>query len=376
MDDIERSVSWVRRNMPLTEEQIARLSSLDGVRLACSVHLEIKTLPFLEAFLSRGGKVFLTTCNTQTVRDDVVGHLVSHGAQAHAWHGMTPGDQQEAASRSIAWKPTHLFEMGARLIARIVEEPVQAAVVAGLEATGSGISRICALEAEGRGLRFPVFNGDDIPVKEGLHNRHLVGLTTWHAFMERTRLSLHGRRVLVVGFGLVGQGVAEAARAFGGTVSVAEQDPARALSASYAGYAAGSLEDLAAGADVIVTATGKPGVLAARHLGRLKDGCFLLNVGHTPDEIEVAALGERREVLPHLEEARPCGRSVFLFAGGSMANLTAGNGDTLNAFDITMATLASGLRFLVSPEASRFPPGLHSLPRSAWEQVARQASGS
>ncbi len=378
MSDLEHSLSWVRRNMPLTEEQIAALPTLTKVRLACSVHLEIKTLPFFEAFLEKGGEIFLATCNPQTVRDEVVNRLVSHGARAHAWRGMTGKDQDEAAQQALAWRPTHLYEMGANLVAWLMEAtlrgPQEASVVAGLEATGSGISRISALLRAGQELRFPVFNCDDVPIKEGLHNRHLVGVSTWQAFMEKTQLSLHGRRVLVVGFGLVGQGVAEAARAFGGTVSVADKDPARALFASYAGYRTGSLEDLAAEADVIVTATGRPGVLAARHIALLKEGCFLLNVGHAPDEIDVSALGPRREVVPHVEEAEPGGAKVYLFAGGSMANLTAGQGDPLNSFDITMATLAAGLRFLVSSEAARFPPGLHPLPRSAWEQVARRAS--
>jgi len=34
----------------------------------------------------------------------------------------------------------------------------------------------------------------------------MVGLTTWTMFFERTWLSLHGKRVVVVGYGLVGQG--------------------------------------------------------------------------------------------------------------------------------------------------------------------------
>nr|VUD34281.1 adenosylhomocysteinase [Raoultella sp. NCTC 9187] len=43
-------------------------------------------------------------------------------------------------------------------------------IVAGLEATGSGVSRLGDIR---RAIRF--FNWDDLPVKEGLHNRHMVG---------------------------------------------------------------------------------------------------------------------------------------------------------------------------------------------------------
>jgi adenosylhomocysteinase len=377
MDELDLSVAWARANMPLTEREIAALDSLSGVRLACSVHIEEKSVPFLEALLDRGAQVFLTTCNPYTVRDVVVKRLAAHGAKTHAWKGMMEEDQAKATRAALAWGPTHLYEMGATLVGQLLSAKgaAEGSIEAGLEATGSGISRIGDLMREGHSLAFPVFNCDDVPIKEGLHNRHLVGLSTWHTFMERTRLSLHGRHVVVVGFGLVGQGVAEVARAFGGAVSVAEKDGVRALFAEYAGYRVGTVEELIPEADVVVTATGRPGVLGARLFPSLKQGCFLLNVGHTPDEIDVNALGPRKEVVPFVEEVSPSGRSVFLFAGGSMANLTAGYGDSLNSFDVTMATLAAGVRFLFSAEAGRFPPGLHALPRSAWVHVAQRASG-
>ena len=79
-----------------------------------------------------------------------------------------------------------------------------------------------------------------MPIKEGLHNRYLVGQTAWQTFTDRTQLSLHRKRVLVVGYGLVGRGVALTARALGGAVSVAERDPARSLEARYDGFPVGT----------------------------------------------------------------------------------------------------------------------------------------
>jgi len=158
-------------------------------------------------------------------------------------------------------------------------------------------------------------------------------------------------------------------------VRVADKDPARTLNARYDGFPTGPLEELVPGADVIVTATGARHVLSARHFDGLADGCILMNVGHTADEIETAALGSLREVIPFMEETQRGGRTVYLFAGGSMANLTAGQGDTLNSFDITMAAMLAGLRFVFTDEARAQLPGLHPLPRAAWEEVARQAAG-
>jgi adenosylhomocysteinase len=383
--DIEAAMGWVERNMPLTRAQADALPRLDGVRLACSIHLEPKVVPALEAMIGRGAALYLTTCNPTTVRDETVERLRAKGAQAHAWKGMAEGDATDADRRAVSWGPTHLWEMGARLSACIaaaaaadgVPRPAAAIMprpAAAMESTGSGITLLTRLQGQGRFPPYPVFNCDNVPLKEGLHNRYLVGQTAWQAFTARTQLGLHRKRVLVVGYGLVGQGVALSARSLGGTVTVAERDPARAVSARYEGFPTGPLEDVIPGADLIVTATGARGVLGADLLARCADGCILMNVGHTADEIDVAALGPLRTVIPFVEEARVAGKTVFLFAGGSMANLTAGRGDTLNSFDITMATMLAGLRFIFTPEARGHAPGLHPLPRAAWEEVARQAA--
>jgi len=361
--------------MVLTGEEIRLLPSLAGVRLACSVHLEPKVSPSLEGLLARGAALFVTTCNPATVRDEIVHRLQAAGAEAYAWRGMTPDDTKEAERRALQWKPTHLWETGANLTSALVSSgDATPGVSAGMESTGSGISRLEVLAASGRFPAFPIYNCDEVPIKEGLHNRHLVGQTAWHTFTERTRISLQRKRVLVVGYGPVGRGVAQTARFLGGTVSVAEQDPSRVLEARYDGFPAGALEELARNADILVTATGAHHVVTAAHLGELPDGCFLMNVGHADDEIEVPSLGQRHEVIPFVEEARIGGKRIYLLAGGSMANLVAGQGDFLNSFDITMAVMLAGVRYTLSAEASSRPPGVHALPRSAWESVARRAA--
>jgi adenosylhomocysteinase len=361
-------LDWTRTHLPLTRRQCDLLPDLREVRIAFSIHLDVKMIAAIEGVMSHGAKVFLTTCNSSTVRDQVVGHLKEQGAEARAWRDMSTNDFYFAIDEAIAWGPTHLCEMGAELTERI-HENASPVVRCGLEATGTGIARMRALS-----LRYPVFNWDDLPIKEGLHNRWQVGLSTWQAFCARTRLSLHRKHVVVVGFGLVGQGLAESARAFGGTVTVVERDPARLLQARYAGWDASEVTpEILGRAEVIVTATGARGVISASEIAHLREGCFLLNSGHAADEIDVPALGPRREVIPFVEEAKPAGKTVYLFAGGSMANLTAGEGDSLNTFDVTLATMVAGIGHIVT-KGSDEPPGLHLLPREVWEPVAVAAA--
>jgi adenosylhomocysteinase len=350
--------------MPLVRRAIDLLPDLGGVRLACSMHLDIKMAPFVEGVLEQGAAVYLTTCNPETVRDDVVAYLRERGAEGQPRLGISDSEREHELAKALAWAPTHLCEMGADLSVALHEPGAPAhGVQASLEATGTGIARLA-----GRKLAYPVFNWDDIPVKEGLHNRHMVGLTTWHAFFATTRLTLHGKRVLVVGYGLVGRGLADSARAYGGAVTVAEVDPARRLEAQYAGYAVASLREAAESADVIVTATGVSGLVDRDVIERLPDGAFVLNASHINDEIDVAAL--RREgsepVLPHLEACRVNGRSLYLVAGGAMANLVAGGGDSINSFQVTLAVMTAGVAHIVS-DGTHWPAGLHPLPSRVWK---------
>lgn len=363
---LEKRLEWARRQMPRLGLALQTLPDLTGVRLAFSTHLDLKMVPLIEGLIEHGAQIYLTTCNPATVRDEVVAYLQWTGAQANAWRDM----QEEACHRSyadaIAWAPTHLCEFGAELTAAWLAHPAPPPVRASLEGTGSGIARL-----QGMSPPYPIFNWDDLPIKEGLHNRHMVGLTTWHTFFSRTALSLHGKSVAVIGYGLVGQGVAASARAYGGTVIIVERDPARALQAQFDGWPVMSIEEAIPRADVIVTATGAQAVLGSQHFSLLCEGAFLINAGHRSDEIDVAALlaNPHREVLPYVEEVDLDRRAVFLLAGGAMANLAAGEGDSLNTFDITLAILARGLGYLIGPGSAE-PPGVYLLPRPVWEAAA------
>lgn len=361
--DFESELDWAMRHMPRTRAAVAALPDLNGVRLACNMHLDLKMAPLVAGLLGKGAAVYLTTCNPTTVQDDVVAWLERRGAQAHAWRDMSDADWSASFDRALAWEPTHLCEMGADLTTRLHQSAAGPQIVAGLEATGSGISRL-----NGMAPRYPIFNWDDLPVKEGLHNRHMVGLTAWHTFFQTTHLTLHEKCVLVIGYGLVGQGVAAAAKAYGGQVVVAEIDPARALQARYDGWAVVDLATAIAQADVIATATGAKNVLSAQHLQQVKDGVFILNVGHVAAEIDVGFL----KTLPHSEpmpfvNAYQLGeKKVYLLANGSMFNLTAGYGDSLNAFDVTLAVMAAGIGHIVG-DGAHHAAGLYLLPQSAWQ---------
>ncbi len=357
-----QELAWNNRHMVRTANVVAQLGDCTGKKMAVSTHLDIKMLAFYEGYLRQGGELFVTTCNPTTVRDEVVEYLVSLGAEANAHKNMSDKAWQQSLHDALDWQPYYLCEFGAQL-GSIYHQGTGNSVIASLEGTGSGVSALKSME-----LKHPVFNWDDLDAKEGLHNRHMVGLTAWQAFMERTHLSLHEKKVLIIGYGLVGQGCAFSAKAFGGQVMVAERDPSRALQAAYDGWHCESLEDAITQADVVVTATGVAGVLSEQMLAKLKAGAFVMNVGHVSHEIRLDAMTDYQvsELMPEIFEYRHGDHFFYALSNGAMFNLTAGYGDSLNAFDVSLALMAAGVKHIIE-QSEAFSAGMHMLPEKAWK---------
>lgn len=360
-----KELAWNQRHMQRTASVVSQLGSCEDKRLAVSTHLDIKMVSFYEGYLKQGGKLFITTCNPTTVRDEVVEYLVGLGAEAQAWKNMTDAQWQASLNMALEWQPTHLCEFGAQLGSVYHQDERYQGVKASLEGTGSGVSLLNKLS-----LRHPVFNWDDLDAKEGLHNRHMVGLSAWQAFMDRTHLSLHEKKVVILGYGLVGQGCAFSARAFGGQVIVAERDASRALLAAYDGWHCADLNEVISQADVIVTATGAANVLDQGLLMSLKSGAFVMNVGHVSHEIRLDTLAnyDIDEVMPEIYEYRKDEHFFYALSNGAMFNLTAGYGDSLNAFDVSLALMAAGVKHMFE-DTSELGNQMYMLPNSAWKPV-------
>jgi adenosylhomocysteinase len=216
-------------------------------------------------------------------------------------------------------------------------------------------------------LAYPVFNWDDIPSSRGATKRHLVGLVAANIFLNVMGLSLFGKTVLVVGYGPVGRGDADAARSFGAAVKVCDVDLAARL-----GFPTPTLEAGLRRADVVFTATGRDGVLSPEVLSACKCGAFLANLGHTSGELPVEELRRRGvdDPRPNVERCEVDGKTLYLLAGGVMFNLAAGPGDPYDTFDLVTALILEATAFLAT-EGVEYAPGIHLLPKAVQDRAAR-----
>ena len=366
---VEAELAWLERFTPATARAAAALPGLTGERILVVCHLDVKMVPMFAALTGAGADVWACAANPATTRDQVAAHLTGLGVRVAARAGDPPGRHAANLAAAIQAGPTLLSEMGAD--ASVATGGRLPGVRAGLEATGTGIDRLAGLD-----LAYPVFNWDDLPIKQGLHNRHLVGLMALITFVNVTGVSVFGRRVLVVGYGPVGRGVADAARSFGAVVEVCDPAPGARLAAGHLGFGTPSLAEGLARAEVVLTATGVDHAVPAAALAAAPDGVFLANVGHGSLELPVAELraGVTGNPRPGVEVCELGGRTRYLLAGGAMLNLAAGPGDPFDTFDLVTALMLEATGFLAT-EGGSWPSGVHLLPAAVADRAARLVLG-
>ncbi len=364
-------LAWWRHLLPVSMrvgEQVADLD-LTGRTASCFQHPTMTNVVTMLPLLDAGARLRLAAVNPDSTDDVAAAFLARHGAEVWAWSRMTDKEVGEGLAWLLSEPSDALSDMGGELIAGCVELGVEP--YGALEATTSGLHRLAGVE-----IPFPVFNWNDIPLKDRLHNRHHVGMTAWPAFSAITGLALHGRTVLVVGFGPVGRGVALHARALGALVSVAEIDPIRALEAQHHGLRDVSLEEGLASCSIVVTATGVEMVLGPDQLQNLRPDAILVNVGHSNREIDIEWLEQQphQHVLRSIDRYTIDGENAYLINRGSLVNLAPGSHVAVDEFfDPFAAVILLGLGWILDGGASDASPGLQPFPSDLEREIAEIA---
>ena len=138
-----------------------------------------------------------------------------------------------------------------------------------------------------------------------------------------------GKLVLVLGYGDVGKGCAQALRGQGATVMISEIDPICALQAAMEGYRVVTLDDVAHQVDIIVTATGNYHVVTHEHMARMRDQAILCNIGHFDSEIDIQSLRQYPwdSIKPQVDQVIfPDGKRLIVLAEGRLVNLGCATG--------------------------------------------------
>jgi adenosylhomocysteinase len=191
-----------------------------------------------------------------------------------------------------------------------------------------------------------------------------------------TDVMLSGKSVVVLGYGDVGKGCAQALAGQGARVHVTEIDPICALQATMEGYQVVRLEDVVETADVFITATGNRDLITAADMARMKDKAIVANIGHFDNEIDMAGLEKskgirKEEIKPQYHEwTFPDGHSVLILAEGRLMNLgcATGHPSFVMSASFTNQVIA---QIELATNTGEYEKKVYVLPKHLDEKVAR-----
>ncbi|MEA2458094.1 MAG: adenosylhomocysteinase, partial [Thermoleophilaceae bacterium] len=209
---------------------------LDGVRIAASLHVTAETANLVRTLKAGGAEVALCASNPLSTQDDVAAALAGDAA-VFARAAENPETYYRHIDAVLDTKPRLTIDDGADLVGVLHGQRTDLlkGILGGTEETTTGMIRLRALEAQGK-LAFPVIAVADSVTGRQLDHRYGTGQSTLDGILRATNILLAGQRVVVIGYGACGRGVAIRAKGAGAHVIVCEVDELRALEAVLDGY--------------------------------------------------------------------------------------------------------------------------------------------
>lgn len=373
----EQRMHWFRARMPIITRLKAQFEAeqpFRGLVLAACFHIEPKTAYWMESMLAGGAEHIYLVGNLGTTRADTAAFLAAQprmtvlGREAD-----TLEDHQGYLAQVMGQKIDLFLDNGASLILAHHQHQPGWQPRGANEETRSGRLLI---EKAGAVPAYPVVVVDDSPVKWMLENAVGVGQSVVDGFMRATSLLVGGKRVLIVGYGHCGVGVAAKFRGMGAATLVADTDPVALLRARAEGHSVGTLEALLPQADVVVTVTGRFDVLRPEHVALLRPGAILANAGHYGFEIDrkglIAAADDCYDIKPGIEALRYGDKEIYLLEKASPLNLSAADGNPIEIMDLGLGLQASCAR-RIAQGAAGLAPGLQAVPRDIDEAISQMS---
>ena len=357
-------LAWAHDFMPACAAQTKELiasGAVRGRRFGISMVLEPKTAN-LAFFLRDAGADVVLYAHADETDEDIATSLRGAGFTVHA-----STDERAQFANAMAFLDEgieFLLDDGSHLIrlAELDGVPLKGAA----EETTSGLR---PLRAMGDRLTTPVIAVNDAHMKTRFDNRYGTGQSCVFAIadlLDPLDRGFAGARVAVIGFGPVGEGVAQHAAALGADVQVVEHDPVRALEAAHAGYRTGPLEQ----ADIVISATGEARTITAEALRAAAPGTVFAVAGGVVDEIDLAG-STLTARAPKVDETDT---GALVLDRGGCINITAAEGNPVQIMDYSFAAQLAAAGLLAQ---GAYPePGVHPLPREVDERIAAALLGT
>ncbi|HEY9050133.1 MAG TPA: adenosylhomocysteinase [Gammaproteobacteria bacterium] len=372
---------WGRKEIHIAEtempglmalrEEYSKKKPLKGARITGSLHMTIQTAVLIETLVDLGAEVRWASCNIFSTQDQAAAAIAAAGIPVYAWKGETIEEYWWCTEQALNWPNGQMpnmilddggdatllihkgveFEKAGKVpadkagdneewtaILNVLRNNLKAdntkwqrmaeSIKGVTEETTTGVHRLYQMQDKGQ-LLFPAMNVNDAVTKSKFDNLYGCRESLLDGIKRATDVMIAGKICVVLGYGDVGKGCAQAFRGMGATVWVTEIDPICALQAAMEGYRVVKMDDVANQGDIFVTTTGNVNVIDHDHMAAMKNEAIVCNIGHFDSEINIASLAKYKweEIKPQVDHVIfPDGKKIIVLAKGRLVNLGCATG--------------------------------------------------
>ena len=336
--------AWGRKEIEIAETEMPGLMAireeykaaqpLKGARIAGCLHMTIQTAVLMETLVDLGAELRWSSCNIFSTQDHAAAAMAVAGIPTFAWKGESEEEFWWCIDQTIFgpedWRPNMILDDGGDLTL-IMHEKYKEELkdIRGIsEETTTGVHRLQEM-ANRKELKCPAFNVNDSVTKSKFDNLYGCRESLLDGIKRATDVMIAGKKAVVVGYGDVGKGCAQALRGMGATVYVTEIDPICALQAAMEGFQIVTMEEAASYGNIFVTCTGNLRVITRAHMDLMPNEAIVCNIGHFDSEIDVAGIRELDwdTIKPQVDHITfPDGKKIILLAEGRLVNLGCATG--------------------------------------------------
>ncbi len=414
----QKEIAIAETEMPglmALREEYGTSKPLAGAKILGSLHMTIQTAVLIETLVELGAQVRWVSCNIFSTQDHAAAAIAAAGIPVFAWKGETIEEYWWCTEQAFTWpdgeSPNMILDDGGDatlLLHKGVEFEAAGAVpdakaddneeyvaildilrrtltenpskwtdiakkIRGVtEETTTGVHRLYQMSKDGS-LLFPAMNVNDSVTKSKFDNLYGCRESLLDGIKRATDVMIAGKNAVVLGYGDVGKGCAQAFRGMGATTFITEIDPICALQAAMEGYRVVTMEEACKFGDIFVTTTGNVNVIDHDHMLVMKNEAIVCNIGHFDSEINTVSLRKYQweNIKPQVDHIIfPDGKKIIILAEGRLVNLGCATGHPSFVMSASFTNQVMAQMELFN-DCDKYENKVYVLPKILDEKVAR-----